>query len=77
MERFCSEAAKSGTTCAGTTTLPAGTCPPRPTDANYKGVSCTTVSDAFSPANQCIGAVTFGTAMGQVQYVPGCWTANR
>jgi hypothetical protein len=76
-ERFCSQTMKSGMTCSSTTGPPPGSCPTAPSGANYKGVACTSVAADFAPANQCVGVVTFGTAMGQVQHVPGCWTANR
>ena len=77
-ERFCSTAMAAGTTCSATTGLPAGSCPTmKPADANYAVVACTSAASDFSPRDQCIGEVTFGTVMGQVQYEPGCWTQNR
>jgi hypothetical protein len=76
-ERFCSKAMKSGTTCS-TMGPPAGSCPAPPAGANFKQVACTSAASDFSPANQCVGEVSFGrTSTGQVQFVPGCWTANR
>jgi hypothetical protein len=76
-ERFCSQNMKLGTSCLSTGP-PSGSCPMRPSTANYKGVACTQSSSDTSPANQCIGFVTFGTASnGQPQIVPGCWTVNR
>jgi hypothetical protein len=75
-ERFCSQTMKSGTTCSSTGPPP-GSCPTLPSNANYKGVACTAAADDFAPANQCVGLVTFGTVMGQMQHVPGCWTVNR
>jgi hypothetical protein len=41
------------------------------------GVACTTEADSFSLANQCIGYVTLGTAAGDQQETPGCYTINR
>jgi hypothetical protein len=76
-ERFCSQNMKPGTTCSSTGP-PSGSCPTRPLTANYKGVACTSSASDTSPANQCIGFVTFGKASnGQAQIVPGCWTVNR
>jgi hypothetical protein len=75
-ERFCSHAVKTGATC-GMTGPPPGSCPTRPSGANYKVVACTSMADDFAPADQCVAEVTFGTAQGVVQYAPGCWTANR
>ena len=71
-ERFCSQAA-TGTCTAGASPG----CPTLPSDANYKGVACTTMASAFSPANQCVGTVVFGTAAGSPLDVAGCWTINR
>jgi hypothetical protein len=31
----------------------------------------------LTPANQCEGFIILGTASGQPQALPGCWTANR
>jgi hypothetical protein len=69
-ERFCS--VKSTTLPCDTTTLDPPGCPKATTGDNWLHSGCTT-----SPANQCEGLVTFGTATGQGGGVPGCWTQNR
>jgi hypothetical protein len=76
-ERFCSQAMKAGTMCS-TMGPPMGSCPATAAGANYKQVACTSAATVFSPANQCVGEVSFGrTSTGQVSFAPGCWTANR
>ena len=76
-ERFCSQTMKSGTACSSTGP-PSGSCPMRPSSANYTGVACTSSASDLAPANQCLGVVTFGTSpTGGPEAVPGCWTVNR
>jgi hypothetical protein len=83
-EHFCSQAMSSGTCPPDTTgsgaTLnapPAGSCPTRAGNANYKAIACTIDPTSLAPANQCLGLVVFGTATGSPADVPGCWTVNR
>jgi hypothetical protein len=73
-ERFCSQTAQGSCSLDA---APTGLCPTRPTGAPYMGVACTTETDSFSLANQCIGYVTLGTSTGDQQETPGCYTINR
>ncbi len=73
-ERFCSQSAQGSCSLDA---APTGLCPTRPSGAPYMGVACTTEADSFSLANQCIGYVTLGTAAGDQQETPGCYTINR
>jgi hypothetical protein len=85
-ERFCSVPSKvpcsTETTDAGTTLV--DRCPTSDEAPNGQRkpaeISCLTVPDGvLDPRNQCVGLVTFGTDpdTGMVEYVVGCWTANR
>jgi hypothetical protein len=75
-ERFCSQTATGGD-CAPDAGPSFPGCPPRAPNANYKGVTCTTSSTDFAPANQCVGYVLLGTSTGVQQAGAGCWTLNR
>ena len=69
-ERFCSSKS-TVIPCDTTDANPAG-CPA------YKSTNPWTVNACVTtPANQCEGFVVLGTAAGQAQELPGCWTANR
>jgi hypothetical protein len=70
-ERFCTARA-TVSPCNTRVANPPG-CPARTGGDNWKAVGC-----ASSPADQCIGLVTFGSADPMTaQYIPGCWTINR
>ncbi len=69
-ERFCSAKATTAS-CSASVLDPPG-CPAHKSSDGWIGVACTQ-----TPANQCIGLVTFGSVAGSPQPVPGCWTVNR
>ena len=73
-ERFCSQTAQGS--CEDDAAVNA-VCPMRASGAKYMGTGCTTESDTFSPANQCVAFVTAGTQTGQQMESAGCWTINR
>jgi hypothetical protein len=73
-ERFCSQKAQGSCSIEA---APTGTCPERPNGAKYLGVACTTESDGFAPADQCIGYVSLGTSTLEQEETPGCYTINH